>query len=918
MIDDPTLPSPARPPEEPDHLVTVDPAHYRLEHELARGGMGRVRLAHDHRLGRPVAIKELLDQGPEARRRFQLEARLTARLQHPSIINVHEAGVWPTGEPFFAMALIAGRSLGEVVQQSKTVESRLALLPHVLAASDAIAYAHDRGVVHRDLKPANVLVGDYGETVVIDWGVAKQAHDGEARPDSLPPEATQPGAIVGTPASMAPEQARGDAVDERTDVYALGAMLDHLLSGRPAYDGGPWDVVAAVRAGPPTPLSSRQPGLPRELLAIVERAMAREPAARYANARAFAADLRRFQSGQLVGAHHYSLGELLVRWVRRNRAAVVVAAVASLTLAVVGVTSVRRVVAAQARAEASRDDAEALLGFMLGDLHDRLEPLGRLDVMEALASRAGDYFAHNPTSTGTDDRRRRAATQRALGEVASGLGRSAAAIEAGRQAVMLLEPLADAASRTELGRALHSLGSSLLAAGAATEAQQVFERELTLREQLAHDDPSPTRRHDLEAAHVALGDVAFTMRRHDDALAIYDAALSRLGGVAGEDELVSRVESNLGHVLTFAHRRAEARAHEVRALEVSRRLAKVAPPSLEAQRRVASALENLAGADPSDPAALAQYTEALALRRAVEARDPSNVAAINSRALAELQLGDLLREHRRFAEALPLLEDAHTARAELVARDPQNPEARRALVVVLHFLGDVRVQSHDAAGALGDFEQSVTLARALRGEPISDPEGLDVELGSALLGWADALDQLERTDAAVAKYREAREAIGRYEQTSRGVTLHLLTTIDDALGERAQAAGDHEGARAAFERELVVMQRLATLEPTDDRQGELAATHAQLGNALLLGGHVPQALTQATAACAWLDAHPSDDADEFDALVQCHQTRAMAWRTQGDPRARAERAQALTLARKRLARTPDDAAAQKAVKALER
>src|SRR5688500_18285231 len=145
----------------------VDREQYRIEAELARGGMGKILHAVDRRHGRSVAIKQLLADTPALRARFRREALITARLQHPGIVPVYEAGRWPSGEPFFAMKMVEGRSLDAVIAERPELARRMALLPNVIAVAEAIAYAHERRVIHRDLKPANVLVGAFGETVVI-------------------------------------------------------------------------------------------------------------------------------------------------------------------------------------------------------------------------------------------------------------------------------------------------------------------------------------------------------------------------------------------------------------------------------------------------------------------------------------------------------------------------------------------------------------------------------------------------------------------------------------------------------------------------------------------------------------------------------------------------------------------------------
>ncbi|HZF55699.1 MAG TPA: protein kinase [Polyangiaceae bacterium] len=364
-------------------LPTVPPSHYKVTGEVGKGGIGRVLRAHDRRLDRTVAVKELLDAGGDAEERFVREALITARLQHPSIVPIHEAGRWPNGQPFYTMKLVSGRSLGDLIASSRSLDQRLALLPHVLSAAEAIAYAHSKRILHRDLKPANILVGSFGETVVIDWGLAKDLAEAEApaplpaRQAEEPPavdcngdenggpgarvsaELTMAGTIMGTPAYMPPEQATGLAVDERTDVYALGAILYHVLAGGPPYDGdSALEVLEKSLAGPPEDLGRRQSGVPHDLLTIVRKAMAMASSDRYPSAKELADDLRRFLTGQIVAAHSYSRRERLRRFLRRHRAAISVLGAAIAVLALFATASVHRILAARESAERERDRAE--------------------------------------------------------------------------------------------------------------------------------------------------------------------------------------------------------------------------------------------------------------------------------------------------------------------------------------------------------------------------------------------------------------------------------------------------------------------------------------------------------------------------------------------------------------------------------
>jgi predicted Ser/Thr protein kinase len=333
--------------------------HYELGDEVARGGMGRVIRAFDRRLGRVVAVKLLVDDTPSRRERFAREAQITARLQHPGIVPIYEAGTLDSGDLAYAMKLVSGRELQVAIDETDKLADRLPLVPRIIEVVEAIAYAHREGVMHRDLKPSNIILGEFGETVVIDWGIAKEldAPVADVADEPAPPtstELTRPGSVVGTPAYMAPEQAAGEDVDDRADVYALGAILYHVLAGRRPYDGRDGTaVIAQVVVGPPPALDTIEPHVPAALAAIVRRAMDRDPAGRY-SARELADELRRFTTGQLVASHRYTLGERIARWIRRHRAAVAVGTIAFVMLAGGAIAGTWRIVQERDRAEEAR------------------------------------------------------------------------------------------------------------------------------------------------------------------------------------------------------------------------------------------------------------------------------------------------------------------------------------------------------------------------------------------------------------------------------------------------------------------------------------------------------------------------------------------------------------------------------------
>jgi WD40 repeat protein len=354
-------------------LSVVPPDVYVRAQEIGRGGMGRIVRARDRRLGRWVAIKELLDE--KLRARFEREARLTARLQHPAIVSVHEAGRWPDGEPFYAMKYVAGSPLDKLILERTGLGERLELLPNFITVVEAIAYAHSERVIHRDIKPHNILVGAFGETVVIDWGLAKELSDPDASPVApyRDPAPQLTAGAAGTPAYMPPEQAAAEGVDERTDVFALGATLFHLLAGRP-----PPALGTREREGIRASLLSAEPRIPPALAAIVEKAMARAPADRYTTAGAFADELKRFQKGQLVAAYRYSMRERLWAFAKRYRGMVSLGAASAALLAVVGGIAL-------AQAIESRRQAERQLGELLVER-------GRQELARGAPSRALPFF----------------------------------------------------------------------------------------------------------------------------------------------------------------------------------------------------------------------------------------------------------------------------------------------------------------------------------------------------------------------------------------------------------------------------------------------------------------------------------------------------------------------------------------------
>lgn len=334
--------------------------------ELGRGGIGRVLVAYDTHLGREIAIKELLDEAARLEprtgfsssnpsmanlARFLREARVTGQLEHPNIVPVYELGRRSDGKLYYTMKLVRGQTLHQALCACKTPAERLRLLPHYVDVCQAIAYAHSRGVIHRDIKPHNIMLGEFGETVVLDWGLAKvhgrrDLRGGEIEKDvrvfrGNDESGTLVGCAVGTPAYMSPEQARGDieSVDERSDVFSLGALLYEMITGGPPFGAGtPARLLERVITDTPRPPEEVVPEVSRDLASVCMKALKKDPEDRYSSAKALALEIEAYQSGRQVDAYQYSSWELFKRLILKNKAASVVLASALLLLSVGTVT----------------------------------------------------------------------------------------------------------------------------------------------------------------------------------------------------------------------------------------------------------------------------------------------------------------------------------------------------------------------------------------------------------------------------------------------------------------------------------------------------------------------------------------------------------------------------------------------------
>ena len=373
---------------------TTTQVRYTLQGEIARGGMGRIYKGEDSELARNVAVK-ISTAGDDSDSRFWKEAKVLARLAHPNIVPIHATGRDEANRPFYSMKLIKGRTLQRVIndlaaEDPETLKTfnRETMLTIFRKICDAMAFAHAHGILHRDIKPENVMVGEFGEVLVMDWGLAKilgETEEGSANASLNEPDPysavdgrTIEGDVLGTPQYMSPEQAEGliSELDERSDIYSLGGLLFAMLTLRPPIEGKTLDeVLTKVRRGQISTMMTRgttrkkkggpqqetklqkSDGVPEALQAVIRKAMSQSRDARYASVQAFAADIESFQNGYATKAEDAGLMRQLGLFVRRNRFASMVAVV--FAMAAVGFV----VKLAMSEAAARRSAASALMAL---------------------------------------------------------------------------------------------------------------------------------------------------------------------------------------------------------------------------------------------------------------------------------------------------------------------------------------------------------------------------------------------------------------------------------------------------------------------------------------------------------------------------------------------------------------------------
>jgi serine/threonine protein kinase/Flp pilus assembly protein TadD len=792
--------------QSPSDFLHIPASRFRVLRFHARGGLGQVSVALDKELGREVAFKEIQDQHADKqdhRTRFQLEAEITGGLEHPGIVPVYSLGHDVTGRPFYAMRFIRGDNLHDAIKEFHGAdqdtkrdpgERSLALrklLGRFLDVCNAIAYAHSRGVLHRDLKPGNIMLGDYGETLVVDWGLAKLLDapdvtdvEGMLHPASASGSIeTLAGTAVGTPAYMSPEQATGrlDQLGPASDVYSLGATLYALLTGRPPYEGQSEEVVARVPRGDFPPPRRVDPRIPAALEAICLKAMALDPAARYPTPKALADDVEHWLADEPVSAHPERLPAKVQRWMRRHKSATLSAAAALVAISVVATSAflvVRTALAAEKKALAERTKALTAEQTALAAQTKATEAADRdrkrAEQRETMAVDAIKKFekavVDNPLLK--NDPRLKPLRDTLLKEP----------LQFSRNLRTLLQADGDTRpdSLARLADACGSLGYTTHEIGDQEDALKAFAEALEILERLARDNPAVAAyQNRLANSHNSLGNLQRATGRADLAAASYARAIEIGERLARENPTVAAYQddlagshNNLGLLQAATGRADLAAASYARATEIYERVARENPTVAAYQNGLAKSHNNLGTlqfATGRADLASSSFARAVEIFERLARENPSVIAYQGDLAAGHSNLGVLQRATGRadlasssYARAIEIF--------ERVARENPTVAAYQNGLAKSHYnLGTLQFATGRADLASSSFARAVEIfERVARENPsVIAYQG---DLASSLNIIGNLQGTVGRTDLALASYQRALEIFERLARENPAVS----------------------------------------------------------------------------------------------------------------------------------------------------
>ena len=899
-----------RPPTA-DELTATPAARFRRLRPHAKGGLGEVSVAHDNELNREVALKEIQDHHADrldSRTRFLVEAEITGGLEHPGIVPVYSLGADQTGRPYYAMRFIEGETLSKSIRRfhddfatanpGARLEAFQKLLRKFLAVCDAVSYAHSRSVLHRDLKPDNIMVGDFGETLVVDWGLAKAA--GQAEPPSLDGSRplipasgsgsveTMQGHALGTPAFMSPEQAVGaiDQLGPTTDVYSLGATLYALLTGKPPFaitddergenDVGP--VLARVHRGEFPPPRVVDPLVPRPLEAICLKAMALSPSDRYPTPHALAEDLEHWLADEPISAHREGWTGHLRRWARRNKAWTQAGAAAVILVAVVSTVAAFLINDSRQKvADALSSESQALLkekAALAQETQARTEAEANFQMARAAVD---DYLTKVSQNTllKLQDRADLRALRKDLLESAL------------KYYEMFLKTHAnDPKLRAQAAAAYARVAEITREIGSETEALRAFEQMRTIYETLTAEAPEdPKNQSRLAISHNYVGDLLSATGRPAEALKSYERARTIRAKLAAEYPSVTEyrndlaaTHNNLGGVLSAVGRPTDAMKAYKQAMGISETLAAEFPANFAYRSDLATNHNNIgrllfATGQPTE--ALKAYKQALGLRASLVLENRTGAEIRAQLALSHADVGVVLAATGKPAEAMKAYEQALMIRAKIVADNPTVTAFRADLAISHSQIANLLAALGKRTAALKSYDQALAIREKLAADHPSVPNfrsdlaGCLGNIGTLLKAAgkpAEALKVYERAQAIVAKLAADNPLVTAFRANLEKSYINIGLLLAET-GKSAEAL-------KAYQQAIAIQSKLvAENTSVPEFRADLALSHSNVGILMATTGKPVEALKAYEQAMAirkqLVEENPS--VSEFqDGLATCH------------------------------------------------
>jgi len=892
---------------------------YTRTHLHAKGGMGQVWVARDGSLGRQIALKELRPEQTGNSiicSRFLYEAKITAQLEHPGIVPVYELGGGPV--PFYTMRFVKGRTLSEATRAyhkerlAGTADSLalVKLLSAFLGVCHAVAYAHSRGIIHRDLKGQNVILGDFGEVIVLDWGIAKQVgpvqaaapaaggdvvdssrpgspdevfldsimENGTVNPDETSPAATEDsnpmllrprldsgagpdgtmhGQLLGTPGFMAPEQAIGllDQIDQRTDVYGLGAVLYEILTGSPPFTGKKtMEILYRVHQEPPRPPRECNPTVDPALQAICLKALSKPRAQRYASATDLAQEVERYLADEPVHACPDPWTRRALRWSRRHRTAVATAAgllvTTTIALGVGTVLVTRERNEAKLQGKQARQAVDDMYTKVAENwLEDRLDPLQKEFLEKTLAhyQRLTGQAAGDPAVRLEHGR----AFQR-MGDIHRKLGRLDEANDAFRRALAILEPLhaaqpADGGAGRALALTRTHLGDLLVRRGQNDDAEPLYRQALLLQEGLvAAPNSAPEDRWLLARTLKSQADLVRRKGDFTGARPIYQQAIAALEKATAAAPALSDVRNDLalaedaqGQLLMELGETKLAEDAFRRALKLLEPLVAEFPTIPRFRETLAKASNSLGMIEQNDGRAAdseSHYLRELAEAERLTQDFPDRPEFRRELARGCTNLGGLLFEQSRAAEAETILRRGIALNADLTAKQPGDVQIRLDLAKCRHNLGCLLLENGRTEGAIAELEQARNLSSALV-KQFPDAPRYRHNLAGDLRNLGRAYEAAEQ-GAAEASYQESLEIS---ERLAREFPANIDYQIElgrclNTLGAHLAAANKADQAESSYTRGLAVLSFKDQAARTTESLREQATLLSNLGELQRAGG----------------------------------------------------------------------------------